>query len=125
MRLRHDGEQASFRAKEKQEASQKMNSFIFWSVQRFFAVRFAHSMASFAGLPESGGLRYPRNCGKLLVIDAAQHPPLAGSGVQHAPQQEFEGGALNGSPSPSNFCFSVPYLIRNQYQLALSTSASA
>jgi len=34
-------------------ASQKMNEFIFWSVQRFFAVRFAHSMASFAGCPEA------------------------------------------------------------------------
>ena len=34
-----------------------MNTFIFWSDHRFFAVRFAHSMASFAGLPGSGGLR--------------------------------------------------------------------
>ena len=56
-------------------------------------------------LPGSGGLRYPRNCGKLLVIEAAQHPPLAGSGVQHAPQQELEGSALNGTPS--YFCFSM------------------
>ena len=48
-------------------ASQKMNSFIFWSVQRFFAVRFAHSMASFAGLPGSGGLRlYFSLCQQLL-----------------------------------------------------------
>ena len=67
-------------------ASQKMKAFIFWSVQRFFAVRFAHSMASFAGLPGSGGLRYPSICGKLPVIEVVQHPPLAGAGVQLAPR---------------------------------------
>ena len=37
-------------------------------------------------LPGSDGLRYPSNCGKLLVIEVAQHPPLAGSGVQLAPR---------------------------------------
>ena len=28
-----------------------------------------------------------------------QHPPQPGSGVGLPPQQEFEGGALNGTPS--------------------------
>ena len=37
-------------------------------------------------LPGSVGLRYPSDCGKLLVIEIAQHPPLAGSGVQLAPR---------------------------------------
>ena len=31
-------------------------------------------------LPGSSGPRYPSNCGKLLVIEVAQHPPLAGPG---------------------------------------------
>ena len=84
-----------------------MSLLIFSGLTPVFAVRFAHSVASFAGLPGSGELRHPSNCGKLLVVEVTQHPPLAGSGVQHAPQQEFEGGALNGSPFPSNFCFSV------------------
>ena len=60
-------------------------------------------MASFAGLPGSGGLRYSSNSGKLLDIEAVQHPPLAGSGVQLAPQREFEGSAL--IVTPPNFCF--------------------
>ena len=37
-------------------------------------------------LPGSGGLRYPSNSGKLLVVEVVQHPPLAGSGVQLAPR---------------------------------------
>ena len=65
-------------------ASQKMNAFIFWSVQRFFAVRFAHSMASFAGLPGSNGLRYSNSCGKLLAIEVPHHPPLPGPGARSA-----------------------------------------
>ncbi|MBQ7519350.1 MAG: hypothetical protein IJU12_03455, partial [Clostridia bacterium] len=44
LRLKLESRQESFRAKEKPMASQKTNPFIFWSVQRFFAVRFAHSM---------------------------------------------------------------------------------
>ena len=79
-----------------------MSLLIFSGLTPVFAVRFAHSMASFAGLPGSDGLRYPSNCGKLLVIEVALHPPLPGPGVGLPPQQEFEGGALNGTPS--NFC---------------------
>ena len=61
-------------------ASRKISLLIFRAVQRFFAVRFAHSMASFAGLPGSGGLRYPSNCGKVLAIQVKQYPPLPGPG---------------------------------------------
>ena len=43
MRLKLERREESFRAEEKPKASQKMNSFIFWSVQRLFAARFAHS----------------------------------------------------------------------------------
>ena len=53
-------------------------------------------------LPGSGGMRYPGNCGKLLVCEVAQHPPLAGSGVQLAPQW---GMGQRPIVTPSNFCF--------------------
>ena len=90
-----------------------MSLLIFLGLTPVFAVRFAHSMASFAGLPGSGGLLYPSNCGKLLGIEVMQYPPLPGSGVGLPPQQEFEGGALNGTPS--NSCFLCSILIRYQY----------
>ena len=81
-----------------------MNAFIFWSVHRFFAVRLRTARQR-SWLPGSGGLRHPGNCGKLLVIEVAQHPPLPGSGVGLPPQREFEGSALNGTLP--NFCFSI------------------
>ena len=67
-------------------------------------MRFAHSLASEAGLPGSGGIRYPTDSGKLLVRQIAQFPQLAGSGVQLAPQQEHEGSALVVLPD-LNFLF--------------------
>ena len=79
-------------------------------------------------LPGSGGLRYPSNSGKLLVIEAKQHPPLPGSGVGLPPQWGmgawsarkmilwiiFSGkraGRPRKSPigTPSNFCFCVAF----------------
>ena len=79
-----------------------MNAFIFWSVHRFFAVRLRTARQR-SWLTGSGGLRHPGNCGKLLVIKVAQHPPLPGSGVGLPPQREFKGSALNGTLP--NFCF--------------------
>ena len=81
LRLKLETHYVSFRAKESQEASRKMNAFIFRSVCLAFAVRFARSPASGAGLPGNGSMRYRSNCGKLLVFFVKLHPPLAGSGV--------------------------------------------
>ena len=57
-------------------------------------MRFAHSQASKAGLPGSGELRHSSNCGKLLVIHVAQHPPAAGPGWGSHP-----GGVWGKAPS--------------------------
>ena len=47
-----------------------------------------------SGLPGSGELRHPSNCGKLLVIHVAQHPPTAGPGWGSHP-----GGVWGKAPS--------------------------
>ena len=47
-----------------------------------------------SGLPGSGELRHPSNCGKLLVIHVAQHPPTAGPGWDSHP-----GGVWGKAPS--------------------------
>ena len=79
IRLELETCQASFRAKESQEASRKMNEFIFRSVCLAFAVRFAHSPASEAGLPGNGSLRSFCNCGKQPDEQVMQYPPMAGT----------------------------------------------
>ena len=57
----------SFRAEEKPKASRKISKLIFRSVLRLFTVRFAHSLASFAGLPGSGGKHFRFSIGLLLL----------------------------------------------------------
>ena len=71
-----------------------MNEFIFQSVCLAFAVRFAHSLASEAGLPGNGSLRLCCNCGKLPGQQVTQYPLPAGSGEGRPPRREYEGGAL-------------------------------
>ena len=51
--------------KKNRRSAGKTNSFVFRPVRRFFPVRFAHSRASFAGLPGSGGQRF---CLVLLLL---------------------------------------------------------
>ena len=48
----------------------------------------------FGLLPGNGSLRPRCNCGTLLDEQVTLYPPMAGSGVHLAPQQEHEGGAL-------------------------------
>ena len=57
----------SFRAEEKPKASRKISLLIFRSVLRLFTVRFAHGLASFAGLPGSGGQHFRFSRGLLLL----------------------------------------------------------
>ena len=74
--------------------SEKMSLLIFPGLTQVFHCAHAHSLASFAGLPGSGELRHPSNCGKLLVIHVAQHPPAAGPGWGSHP-----GGVWGKAPS--------------------------
>jgi len=74
-----------------------MNTFIFWSVHRFFAVRFAHSMASFAGLPGSGGLQL---CFSLLSLLLRRQTQVFCFSFDSKEKR---------TPSPSNFCFTLSH----------------
>ena len=113
LRLKLERRHASFRAKEKPQASRKNKLVCFSVFPAVFCWAHAHSRASFAGLPRSGGLRNPSNCGKLLVIEVMQYPPLAGSGVQLAPRW-----GMGQSPIvlPVKFLFLCILLIGYQYK---------
>ncbi|MBQ7520219.1 MAG: hypothetical protein IJU12_07865, partial [Clostridia bacterium] len=78
------------------------------SVQRVFAVRFAHSMASVAGLPGSGGLQL---CFSLRLQLLRRQTQVFCFSFD-AKEKRI--------PPPSNFCLCM-LSIRVQYYLVAST----